>query len=142
MTVTLPDAATEFGARVRHRLTEERVVWLTTVTDGGIPCPNPVWFWWDGESFLIYNWDRARRPANLRARPRVSLHFDGGPHGRDVVVFTGEARLLDDPVPAHLVPGYLAKYREAMIRLEGSPEAFGRTHPTALLVRPTGIRGR
>ena len=60
MTV-LPDAGTPFGDRVRERLVDEQVIWLTTVGADGTPQPNPVWFLWTPEegdewgdgSFLI-----------------------------------------------------------------------------------------
>lgn len=44
------DATTDFGRRVRERLTEESVAWLTTVGRDGTPQPNPVWFLWDGDA--------------------------------------------------------------------------------------------
>ena len=49
------DQTTPFGQRVARRLDEERIIWLTTVSATGVPHPRPVWFWWDGESFLIYS---------------------------------------------------------------------------------------
>ena len=38
----LPDPSTTFGKRVRERLAEEIVVWLTTVGADGTPQPNPT----------------------------------------------------------------------------------------------------
>ena len=63
--MTIPD--TPFGARVRERLRDEHVVWLTTVGADGTPQPNPVWFLWDGaDRVLVYNDNRSRRLARLR----------------------------------------------------------------------------
>ena len=47
------DPSTEFGARVERRLPDERIIWLTTVGPDNTPQPSPVWFFWDGETFLI-----------------------------------------------------------------------------------------
>ena len=49
------DTTTEFGQRVMRRLQEEVVVWLTTVDASDTPQPRPVWFLWEGETFLIYS---------------------------------------------------------------------------------------
>ena len=57
------DLSTEFGQRVQRRLTEERIIWLTTVSEGSTPQPRPVWFLWDGETFLIYS-----RPNTYKLR--------------------------------------------------------------------------
>jgi PPOX class probable F420-dependent enzyme len=73
----IPDRATAYGERVRRRLTEEPSIWLTTVGRDGAPQPNPVGFLWDGDdSLLIYSQNGARRLANIRRQPLVSLNFD------------------------------------------------------------------
>src|SRR5215831_5912700 len=88
----LPDPATPFGERVARRLREEVVIWLTTTGSDGTPQPAPVWFLWEGESFLIYTLTNAKRLAHIERNPRVALHFDSDGTGGDIVVFTGEAR--------------------------------------------------
>ena len=47
------DLTTPFGERVARRLREERLIWLVTIDAHGRPQPSPVWFWWDGTSFLL-----------------------------------------------------------------------------------------
>ena len=44
------------GLNVREyeRLSADLIVWLTTVDASGQPQSTPVWFWWDGSTFLIY----------------------------------------------------------------------------------------
>src|SRR2546421_3570356 len=106
-TSVLPDASTPFGQRVEKRLAEEVVVWLTTVGADGTPQPNPVWFLWDGESFLVYNLD-VHRVRHVRERPRVTLNFDTDGKGGDVLVVTGRAELVDGAPPCHEVPEYVA----------------------------------
>ena len=86
----LPEFGTEFGARVRRRLREERVIWITTVGRDGTPQPDPVSFLLqDYDSILTYNMINANRLTHVVDRPRVALHFDGDGAGADIVVFTG-----------------------------------------------------
>jgi Pyridoxamine 5'-phosphate oxidase len=72
----LPDPTTPFGERVHRRLREETVIWLSTVARDGTPEPNPVWFLWDGDTFLVYSVAGAHRLRHLRSRPQVALHLD------------------------------------------------------------------
>ena len=41
--------------QVEERLGATDLIWLTTVTPEGEPQPSLVWFWWDGDTFLIYS---------------------------------------------------------------------------------------
>src|SRR5689334_16400370 len=72
----LPDPATPFGAQVARRLREEMVIWVTAEAEDGTPQPNPVWFLWDGASFLIYCQRGAKRLEHIRRNPRVALNFN------------------------------------------------------------------
>jgi PPOX class probable F420-dependent enzyme len=137
----LPDPATAFGERVRQRLHDEQVAWFTTVGADGTPQPNPVWFLWHESSLLVYNRPDANRLTHLAHRPRVSLHLDGNRRGGDVVVLTGSAQILNGHPLPHEVPDYLGKYRESMIRVSGSPEAFSEAYPVPVLVEITRVRG-
>ena len=47
------------------------MIWLTTVRPDGRPEPSPVWFLWDGETFLIYSQNSSK----------VALNFDGEDSG-------------------------------------------------------------
>jgi PPOX class probable F420-dependent enzyme len=131
----------QFGQHVRERLQTETVVWFTTVGADGTPQPNPVWFLWQENGFLIYNRAEANRLAHIVPRPEVSLNFDGDGQGGDIVVFTGRAvRLDDEPLP-HELPAYVEKYGDAMARISGSRENFGAAFPVAVRVDVTRVRG-
>src|SRR5205823_11568600 len=106
----MPSASTPFGEQVARRLADEPIIWLTTVGANGTPQPNPVWFLWDGDSFLIYSLPDAARIAHIRRNPRVSLNLDGNGRGGDIVVITGEAHLRPDEPPADQIPDYVEKY--------------------------------
>ncbi|WP_027942604.1 TIGR03667 family PPOX class F420-dependent oxidoreductase [Amycolatopsis taiwanensis] len=131
----------EFGQRVRERLRSEDVIWFSTVGADGTPQPNPVWFLWQENGFLIYNRADAHRLAHIVHRPQVSLNFDSDGQGNDIVVFTGRAvRLEDQPLP-HELPAYVEKYGDAMIRIGGSREKFSADYPVAVRVEVTRVRG-
>ncbi len=138
----MPSPDSEFGARVQARLGDEHVIWLTTVGRDGTPQPNPVWFVrQDTSTLLVYNRAEAQRLVHVRERPRVSLHFHANAQGGDVVVLTGDARVdLEIPAP-HEHEGYVAKYRDAMTGVSGSPMQFSADYPVPLLVHVGRVRG-
>jgi PPOX class probable F420-dependent enzyme len=137
----LPDPSTTLGKRIRARLTEEIVLWLTTVGADGTPQPNPVWFLWEGEdSLLVYNRADAHRLTHMRTRPRVSLNFDGNGRGGDILVLTGTAELLEGFPSADTYKPYTDKYAEEISRAFGTAENFARQYPVAMRIRITRIR--
>jgi PPOX class probable F420-dependent enzyme len=83
------DTSSEFGARIERRLADETVIWLVTTSNDGSPQPSPVWFIREGDTLLIFSKPDAPKVRNIRARPRVALHFNTDVHGEDVVVFHG-----------------------------------------------------
>lgn len=141
MSSVMPDTRTDFGARVARRLREEPVIWLTTVGADGTPQPNPVWFLWDGQRFLIYSRADATRLAHIRVRPRVSLHFNSDDHGDDIVIFSGDAELVEGVPPADQHAEYMAKYQRRMVRVSGTTQDFAAQYPVTIHVTPTKARG-
>jgi PPOX class probable F420-dependent enzyme len=138
----LPDASTPYGERVRARLRDETVIWMTTTGDDGTPQPNPVWFLWeDAGTILVYNRPSAQRVRHVGIRPRVGLHFNSSPMGGDVVVFTGRAEVVGGEPAPHDVPAYVAKYGASMKGISGSLEGFSTAYPVAVRVHPEKVRG-
>ena len=135
------DTTTDFGARVARGLRDERIIWLTTVRADRTPQPSPVWFLWDGESFLIYSRPETPKLRNLERNPTVALNLDGDGRGGDIVVFTGRAEILTGAPPANEVVEYVDKYREYIARIEMTPDSFAQAYAVALRVTPTGLRG-
>ena len=131
-----------FGDHVRQRLHDEHVVWLTTVTADGTPQPNPVWFLWDGaDAVLVYNDKEARRLQRLLAGPRVSLHFDAGDDGEDVVVITGRAEPAPDaPSPADNAE-FLAKYGDAIAAMGYDVARYAERWNVAVRIPVEKVRG-
>jgi PPOX class probable F420-dependent enzyme len=130
------DASTAAGARAEQRLREEAIAWLTTVRPDGMPQPVPVWFLWEGETFLLYSKPDARKLKNIRNNPRVAVNLNSGAAGNDVVRSEGAAEIVEDAPPATEVPEYLEKYRTSIPRLGMSEGDFAGTYRTAIRVRP------
>jgi PPOX class probable F420-dependent enzyme len=141
MSAVLPDPSTPFGERVARRLRAERVIWLTTVGADGTPQPNPVWFLWDDDSFLVYNRADAKRLEHIARNPRVAFNFDGNGSGGDIIVITGDARITQDDPPADRHPTYAEKYADFIARRYETPAKFAAAYPVTLRVMPTRIRG-
>jgi PPOX class probable F420-dependent enzyme len=135
------DPATPFGQRVTRRLAEERIIWLTTVSPRGVPHPRPVWFWWDGETFLIYSQPDTFKLAHLESNPNVALNLDGDGAGGDIIVFTGQASLDTHAPPANQISEYVEKYQAGFERIGMTAEQFAVTYPVALRVTPNTLRG-
>ena len=139
MRSVMPDPSTPLGERVARRLREERVIWLTTVGSDGTPQPNPVWFLWDGDTFLIYSLSTAARHAHIRRNPRVSLNLDRD-EGGGVVIITGEARIVEGEPLVAQNPAYLAKYEAAMQEIKSNPQTFARDYSIVIRVTPKKVR--
>jgi PPOX class probable F420-dependent enzyme len=135
------DIATEFGQRVAQRLKEERIIWLTTVNSNGVPQPRPVWFLWDGETFLVYSQPNTYKLDHIVRNPQVALNLDGDGQGGDIVVFTAETRLDSEAPPANEVPEYVEKYQAGFKRIGMSAGEFANTYSVALQITPINLRG-
>jgi PPOX class probable F420-dependent enzyme len=123
------------------RLREEEIIWLTTVRSDGQPQSVPVWFLWDGETFLIYSQPGRQKLKNIGRNPRVGLHLNSNARGGDVVRSEGTAEVAEEEVPpATEIDEYVEKYRESIARIGFEPDSFARTYSVALRVRPTRWR--
>lgn len=122
--------------RVEERLRTEEVIWLTTVRRDGQPQPVPVWFLWEGETFLIYSQPDRQKLRNIARNPRVALNLNSDAHGGGVVRIERRAGILEGFPPATEVPEYLEKYREPISRIGYDPEGFARDYSVAVRVTP------
>lgn len=135
------DLNTKFGRKVKRRLKNEQEIWLTTTDANGIPQPRPVWFWWDGETFLIYSEPDAHKLKHITKNPNVALNFNTAPDDGGVVVFTGTAALAPDAPPSYQHKAYLGKYRQGIKDLKMTPEEFSARWSVAFRVTPEKVRG-
>lgn len=136
------DFNTDLGKHVYKRLLNEQVIWLTTVSSDGTPQPNPVWFFWDGEYFIVYTPRDTAKLKNIDLNSSVSLHFEGTtPQGGDVTVFIGSAEVESSPFDPD--PGYVEKYTNLIAEVwEGrTAEDFFEEYNSVIRIRPTKLRG-
>jgi PPOX class probable F420-dependent enzyme len=124
---------------VEAKLQKEAVIWFATVGADRRPHVVPVWFWWDGSSFLIYSLP-GRKVRDVEANPNVQLHLNTDRTGDKLVMVDGTAEILDDQPPASRVPKYLAKYRDRIKAYGWTPKGFSEQYRVAIRVRPTRVR--
>jgi PPOX class probable F420-dependent enzyme len=136
------DLTSKFGRKAKRHLKQQYVVWLTTIGADLSPQPRPVWFIWDGASFLIFSQPHAHKVRHITAHPQVALHFNTDESGdKDVIVFAGTAAIDPSVPPAHKVRAYFRKYRDGIQELGMTPEQFSREYSAAIRVTPTSLRG-
>ncbi len=121
---------------VLTRLKRELVIWLATVGRDGHPHVVPVWFWWDGKSFLIYAVP-GQKVRDIEANPNTALHLNTDPVGNDVVRIDGTAKIDPKQPPAYKVTNYVRKYRDQIQGLDLTPKEFSEQYRLAIRVRPT-----
>jgi PPOX class probable F420-dependent enzyme len=132
------DLTTEFGKQVERRLQAEDVIWLTTVTPQGAPQPNPVWFYWDGKTIIIYSQPDSFRIRNIENNPRVALNFqDVDAMANNVVVILGEARLKYTYVSPH--PGYVEKYTKYLPEMSLTFDDLVASYSVEITIEPTRV---
>jgi PPOX class probable F420-dependent enzyme len=117
--------------RVESRLKKESVVWLVTAGKDCRPQAVPVWFLWDGGSFLIYA-QHGTKVNHIRANPYVELHLNE--IDDDIVRASGRVTLATKPA-AHTVPEYVRKYGSQIKGFGWTNEEFSRRYPNVIRVR-------
>jgi PPOX class probable F420-dependent enzyme len=106
--------AIEIPKQVADRLNEEQVIWLTTTKTDGTPLPNPVWFYWNGEQFLVFTDDTTIKWKNMASNSKVALNMNSNQDGGDVAIFQAEATLNGPPPSKDELDSYVMKYKEGM----------------------------
>jgi PPOX class probable F420-dependent enzyme len=124
-------------ALVRHvqsRLKKEIVIWLVTAGRDRKPQAVPVWFLWDGKSFLIYA-VAGIKVRHVKANPYVELHLNSDFVGDEVVRVSGYATIPKSQPPAHREPAYVRKYRDQIEGLGMTVESFAEQYLYPIRVR-------
>jgi PPOX class probable F420-dependent enzyme len=120
--------------QVQARLKKELVIWFVTAGKDARPQAVPVWFLYDGESFVIYS-QPGIKARNVRENPHVELHLNTDEVGDVVVRISGTARISRTEPPAHKVPAFVRKYRDQIKGFGWTPEVFAEKYPHAIRVR-------
>ena len=128
------------GRKVKRRLRQEQIIWLTTVDSHSTPQPRPVWFHWDGQTVLIFSQTTAAKVRHIAHNPRVALNFNTDADGGDVGVLVGEAVISQEP-PPNRIKAYLRKYKEGIKSLGMTPATLQAEYSVVILVTPQAVRG-
>ena len=118
----------------QSRLKRENAIWLVTAGRDLQPQAVPVWYLWDGTSFLIYA-QPGIKVRHVRENPNVELHLNSDEAGEDVVRVTGSATIPKSQPPANKNPTYLRKYRSQILNLGMSVEDFAEKYRYPIRVR-------
>lgn len=116
---------------VESRLKKEPVVWLVTAGKDCRPQAVPVWFLWDGKSFLIYA-QPGVKVNHIHSNPKVELHLNE--INDDIVRASGQATISATP-PAHKNPTFVRKYGPQIKGFGWTPAEFARRYPNVIRVR-------
>ena len=135
------DFTTEHGKRVRRLLDTEVSIWLITVSSSGEPQPNPVWFVWDDDSFLIWSEPHSKRIENIEANPKVAIAFSGDHELHNVTVFNGMAEIRNPAQTLLDHDGYMEKYKDHWEPVGLTAETAAELFTTGIRVRPSRLRG-
>jgi len=133
------DSNSRSGKQAEQKLRAEEIIWLTTVSPNGQPESVPVWFYWDGETVLIYSQPGKPKVRNIQANARVALNFNSDPQGNHVVRLQGRATIDPNAPPAIDVPAMIEKYREGIKRIGATPEQFSQGYSVAIHITPTRV---
>lgn len=124
---------------MQSRLKNEIVIWLVTAGRDRRPQAVPVWFLWDGKSFLIYA-QPGIKVRHVRSNPFVELHLNSDEVGDDLVRVSGYAAIPKSQPPANREPAYMRKYRRHIEGLGMTAESFAAQYPYPIRVRRLRFR--
>ena len=120
--------------KTESRIKKELVIWLVTAGKDLRPQAVPVWFVYDGDSFLIYS-QPGVKVRHVRENPNVALHLNTDEVGDVVVRISGKATISRREKPANKVPTFVRKYRDQIKGFGWTPEVFAEKYPYPIRVR-------
>jgi len=135
------DYDNETGKRFLERIQTERVIWLTTISSGGIPQPRPVWFVWERGDLIVYSHAESKKLVHIARNPNVSFHFNTDADGYDIQVILGKAQVDPSLPPSHLNKAYSEKYGAEILTLDMDEERYAELYSVGLRITPARLRG-
>ena len=135
------DFSQGFARKVGDRLGEEQIIWMTTVDASNTPQPRPVWYYFDGQSILLFSRPERAKVRHIRANPHVSVNLNSDFRANQVTVLIGQAAILDEQPTGPRLQAYVEKYLEGMRRLDHTPESFLGTYSTPIEITLDRVRG-
>jgi PPOX class probable F420-dependent enzyme len=131
------DLSTPKDRHIDERLRSELMIWLATTRPDGRPHNIPIWFWWDGETILMFSQPNNQKIRNLRHSPHVVLALNTLDDGEDVVIIEGTAELLAQPTSELMLPEFGEKYAHLWDRINSSPAKMKAEYNQPIRVTPT-----
>ncbi len=131
------DLAQSKDAQIEQRLRSELIIWLSTVRPDGRPHLVPVWFLWDGATFLIFSQPKDLKLRNLRQNPNVVLALETRAQGNEVVLIEGQAAVLENSALKTTMPEYADKYAALMKSMDWTAEWMASRYSEVVRVTPT-----
>ena len=125
--------------KLAARIKKELVVWFVTAGKDGKPQAVPVWFLFDGDSFLIYSAPGIKE-RHVRENRNVELHLNTDEAGDVVVRVAGQAKIVTNEKPADKVPAFIRKYGSQIKGFGWTNAEFSRRYPHAIRVRELKFR--
>jgi len=118
----------------QSQLKRENVIWLVTAGRDRRPQAVPVWYLWDGTSFLIYA-QSGVKVRHVKENPYVELHLNTDEVGDVVVRASGHATIPKSQPPANKNPAYLRKYRSQIRNIGMTADEFAEKYRYPIRVR-------
>lgn len=84
-------------ARLKKFLTEKHLLNIATITPEGFPHVTPVWFDYDGKSFLISTTNERKKARNLTKNPNAGFSIAPVDLPYKAVVGYGKVEMTPDP---------------------------------------------
>jgi PPOX class probable F420-dependent enzyme len=138
------DASPELTARrVARLLDAEPVVWLATIQPNGLPHLVPTWFWWNGETLLVFSKPEARKVASMRSNPRLMVAVGHPEEDFDVVLLEAQAHVCRHRV--EVPDAFFEKYADQLAEGRLDRPTFRSTYTQPIVITPTRLlpwRGR
>jgi PPOX class probable F420-dependent enzyme len=128
--------AFELTEQIERHLISDQIAWLTTVTPSGRPAPRPVWFVWDGSVITVYGVNGGAKQRHIAVNDKVSVNFDSGPGGGDIVVIAARAQLVPGAPPPSQFPGLLDKYMPALEAMGSTTQSYDDNYGVAIRITP------
>jgi PPOX class probable F420-dependent enzyme len=129
------------SAALRDRIRAERVAWLTMVRADGAPHVVPIWFSWDGETFLVFSKPHATKVACLRSNQAVMLGLGDPDDDFDVLLVEGRAEILGSPASDIAPASHFDRYRDRMAAIGLDRAEYLATYSLAIRITPTRFLG-
>lgn len=126
---------------VDERLRTALIAWLVSVKADGGPHAAAVWFFWDGNSIIVFSKPDNQKVKNISRNAKVVIAIDDTQRGDDVITIEGTAELLSSGIVSPTDAGYIAKYADLLQRMSWSAEVMEKSYSQAIRITPTKFIG-